>query len=116
VKRLRAVNVALRGLMETGVVVGLGYWGFHAGGSRVGRVGLMVAAPLVGFGFWSLVDFRGAGRAAEPLRLLQELAVSGVASVACYTAGAHVLGWALAIASLVHHALVYATGETLLKP
>lgn len=42
------------------------------------------------------MDFHRAGRLAEPLRLLQELAVSGLAAVALYAVGQHLLGWALA--------------------
>jgi hypothetical protein len=43
----------------------------------------MLGAPLVGFGFWGAVDFHQAGRFAEPLRLIQELAISALAAVAC---------------------------------
>lgn len=108
-------NLALRALMETGVVLGLGYWGWHEGGSTPTKLLLALAVPTAGFGFWGAVDFRGAGRAAEGLRLGQELAVSGLAALALYVAGAHALGWALAAISVVHHALVYATGGRLLK-
>ncbi len=107
---LERFNLALRALMELGVVCGLGYWGYRHGG-----VILAVTAPVIGFGFWGAVDFHQAGRAAEPLRLLQELVVSGLAAAAVYTAGSHGPGWMLATVSVVHHALVYATGNRLLK-
>ena len=55
-------------------------------------------------------------RHAEGLRLLQELAVSGLAAVAWYASGAHLLGVALAAWSIVYHAVVYASGAHLLKP
>ena len=112
---LAAMNLALRALMELGVVLALGDWGYHAGATTPTRVLLMVAAPLVGFGFWGLVDFRGAGRAGEVFRLVQELLVSGVAACAWYVSGRHALGWALGAVSVVHHVLVYAAGERLLK-
>ncbi len=112
---LSRVNLALRALMEMGVVYGFGYWGWHAGGSGAARVALAVGAPLLGFGFWGLVDFRGAGALAEPLRLVQELAVSGLAALALGTAGAPALGWALALTSAAHHALVYLLGQSLLQ-
>ena len=110
------ITLSLRVTMETGVVVALGFWGYHEGGGTAGRIGLMLAAPLVGFGFWGAVDFHQAGRLGEPLRLVQELAVSGLAAVAWYAAGHHGLGIALGALSLVYHALVYATGGRLLKP
>jgi Protein of unknown function (DUF2568) len=108
-------NVALRALMELGIVVGLGYWGYHMFGPGTPAIVMAVAAPAVGFGFWGLVDFRWAGRGAEPLRLLQELVVSGLAAVAWYAAGRPGLGWALGGLSAVHHVLVYVLGDRLLK-
>ena len=104
----------LRVLLEIGVVVALGWWGFHTGDSTVAKVLLGIGAPGVGFGFWGAVDFRRA-RHAESLRLGQELAVSGLAAAAWYAAGQHALGIALAALSIGYHALVYASGERLLK-
>jgi len=43
------------------------------------------------------------------------LVISGLAAVALYPAGQPALGWALAIISIVYHALVYLLGGTLLK-
>jgi Protein of unknown function (DUF2568) len=117
VTRLGAPHVlllCLRAPTEVGIVAGLGYWGFHSGGSTAAKLLLAVGAPGAGFGFWGAVDFRRAGRLAEPLRLLQELAVSGLAAVASFAAGLHALGIALASVSLVYHALVYILGERLL--
>jgi len=104
------INLALRGVMELGVVWGLAYWGYRSGGAL-----LALGAPLIGFGFWGGVDFHQAGRAAETMRLLQELAISGLAAAGFYVAGSRTLGWTLAAISLLHHALVYATGNRLLK-
>jgi Protein of unknown function (DUF2568) len=107
-------NLALRALMELGVVAALAYWGFHTGSGTAAKVLLAVGAPLLGFGFWGAVDFHQAGRLGEPLRLFQELALSGLAAVAWYAAGRPVLAVALAVVSVVHHGLVYALGEKLL--
>lgn len=112
---VQKINLALRGLMELGVGLGLGYWGYHAAATPGAEALLAVGAPVVGFGFWGMVDFRQAGRLAEPLRLVQELVVSGLAAVALYVAGAHTMGWTLGILSLVYHALVYASGDRLLE-
>lgn len=113
---LQRLNLALRALMEIGVVAALGYWGFQTGGSTTTKILLGLGAPVVGFGFWGAVDFHQAGRLAEPLRLLQELALSGLAAFAWYGAGQHALGLALALLSIVYHALVYASGSRLLHP
>lgn len=112
---LKRFNVALRAVMELGVVVALGYWGFATGESAGTKILLGVGAPLLGFGFWGLVDFRNAGSLAEPLRLTQELVITGLAAVAWYAAGAQAWGWALGALSIGHHALVYLLGGTLLK-
>lgn len=114
-KRLSRINLALRALMELGIVLGLGYWGYQTGGAGLARILLAVGVPLLVFAFWGLVDFRQAGRHAEMLRLLQELIVSGLAAAAVYRAGQPTLGLALAVLSVVHHAMVYALGEKLLK-
>lgn len=101
--------------MELGVVCGLAYWGYAVGGPFWQRLLLAVLAPTVGFGFWGLLDFHQAGRLAEPLRLMQELVVSGLAGLALSAAGAHALGFGLIAVSVVHHALVYVLGGRLLK-
>ena len=110
------LNLGLRVLLESGIVAGLAYWGVHAGHGTGGELLLGIGAPVLAFGFWGAVDFRRTGRLAEPLRLLQELAVSGLAAAALYAAGRHGLGVGLAALSVVYHALVYASGERLLKP
>jgi hypothetical protein len=112
---LRAINLALRSLMEVGIVAAFGYWGLQTGKSAIASILLSIGAPVLVFGFWGLVDFRNAGQLSEPLRLFQELVISGLAAFAFYAAGQHTLGWALALISIVHHALVYLLGETLLK-
>ena len=108
-------NIALRGVMEFGIVAAMGYWGYHAGTSFIIKILLAIMAPLIVFGIWGLVDFHQAGRLAEPLRLVQELLICGLVSVALYTAGQQIWAWALAVIAIVQHSLVYLTGETLLK-
>ena len=108
--------LVLRVLMEIGVVAALAFWGVHLGGSTAAKIALGIAAPALGFGFWGAIDFHQAGRLAEPLRFVQELTISMLAALAWYTTGRHGLGFALFGLSIVYHALVYATGERLLKP
>ena len=108
--------LAMRGVMETGIVLGLAYWGWQTGSGTLGKIALAVAAPVVGFGFWGLVDFHQAGRAAELLRLVEELVISGLVALALWSVSQPILGLLLAALSIVYHALVYATGRRLLKP
>ena len=110
------LNLALRVCLEVGIVAALAYWGIETGESTLAKALLGIGAPLVGFGIWGAVDFRGAGRAAEPLRLAEELAISALAALALLAAGQPALAIALAALSLLYHALVRASGERLLKP
>lgn len=112
---LKWFNLFLRSLMELGILVALGWWGYKAGDGMGAKILLGIGTPLIGFGFWGLVDFRQAGLLAEPLRLIQELVISGLAALAWYAAGAQTMGWVLGLVSLVHHILVYLAGERLLK-
>ena len=111
---LRWVNVGLRGLMEAGIVVAFAIWGYHAASGAMAIV-LAVTVPVLGFGFWGAVDFHQAGTLGEPLRLTQELIISGLAALALYVAGQPFWAWTLAIISIVHHAAVYALGGKLLN-
>ena len=69
----------------------------------------------LGFGIWGAVDFHQAGRMAEPLRLIEELVISGLAALALYATGQHVLGLAFVTLSIIYHLLVYLAGGRLLK-
>jgi len=112
---LKWFNVGLRAAMELGIIVALGYWGYKTGEGGTMKILLSIGAPLIGFGIWGLVGFRNAGALAKPLRLIEELVISGLAALAWYAAGAQSMGWMLAIISILHHVLVYALGGTLLK-
>ena len=113
--RIPRLTLTLRVTMEAGIIAALAWWGYHIGPTTT-KIALAVAVPAAGFGFWGAVDFRQAGRLAEPLRLAQELAVTGLAAAALYAAGQHLFGWALGVTSAAYHALVYASGGRLLKP
>ncbi|MGE3074834.1 MAG: YrdB family protein [Dehalococcoidia bacterium] len=107
--------LAMRVTMETGVVLGFGAWAYHLTSSMAGEIALAIAVPAVAFGIWGLIDFRKMGEFSEPLRLVQELVISGAAALAAYLAGWQTFGLALAALSLVYHLMVYATGRRLLK-
>ncbi len=111
---VQRVNLGLRFATEVGIVVGLAWWGLQATGRASWDIVLCVAAPAVVFGIWALVDFRWAGRWSEPLRLLEELVISGAAAFAWYVTGRHAAAWAVAAASIADHALRYLTGGRLL--
>lgn len=112
---LQVLTLTARVTMETGVIGAFAYWGYHAGDSTAASVALTVAAPAVGFGVWGAIDFHQLGRLAEPLRLVEELVISGLAALGLYSAGQHELAGALAALSVAYHGLVYLQGDRLLK-
>ena len=54
---MQRFTLALRVLMEAGVVVGLAYWGARTGEGAAAKILLGVGAPVLGFGSWGAVDF-----------------------------------------------------------
>ena len=108
------LNLILRVAMEVGIVVALAYWGHQTGSGATAWL-WAILAPLIGFGFWGLVDFHQLGRWSEPARLVQELVLTGVAALALIDAGQPALGVLLAAVSCIHHGLVYALGDRLIK-
>ena len=114
-KTIRWTNLVLRALMETGIVLAFGYWGFHTGNNKMNHILLGIFTPVVAFGFWGFVDFHNAGKLSEFYRLLQELFISLLAAIAVYSKGAFIFGISLGILSQVYHALVYLNGDRILK-
>ena len=114
-EKIKWLNIGLRGIMETGIIFGFGYWGYHAGGSITTKIILAVFIPLIGFGFWGAVDFRSYGPYAEYIRLAQELVISGMVAAAFFVLSLVVAGWSMIVLSVLHHTLIYITGERLLK-
>lgn len=112
---LKWLNVGLRGVMEIGIILALAYWGYHLSSNTLIQSVLCIIIPVLVFGFWGWFDFRGWGRYAEVLRLIQEMIISLAAAYALYVLGRTVSGFTLAGISVVHHILVYILGEKLLK-
>lgn len=108
--------LVLRVAVEVAIIAAFSYWGYERGHGTANRVILCLVAPAIGFGIWGGIDFHQAGRLAEPMRLVQELAISAAAAVALWLTGVPALALALAALSLLYHGAVYATGGRLLKP
>ncbi|WP_439027025.1 YrdB family protein [Haloarchaeobius sp. DT45] len=104
---LAVVVLASRFLLELGVLVALGYWGFRAGDGSLVRYGLALGLPLLAAVVWGLFV---SPKARVPLRGLSrlsvELAVFGGGSLALYAAGFPALAVAFAVVAVVNRALV----------
>lgn len=105
---LQNVNLVLAFLLELGVLVALGYWGFHTGQGMVVKIGLAVGAPVIAIIFWALF---GAPKATWALpgnwHLIVAAVFFGAAVVALFSAGQR--QWAIVFALLVvlNHILIY---------
>jgi hypothetical protein len=113
--KIKWFNLSLRALMETGIVLAFAFWGYQIGNSMGMKIFWAFIVPIVGFGIWGAIDFHQAGDMAEPLRLLEELIISGLAAFLLYNTGQHLLGLSLGLISIVYHFLVYISGGHLLK-
>ena len=112
---LKTVNLTLRAIMEAGIVLAFGYWGYHLANRESIKILLAIVVPLFVFGFWGLIDFHQFGRFAEPLRLFQELLVTAAAAFVLYLTGMVILCRIMVLVSILHHILVYVLGGQLLK-
>ena len=109
---IKNANLALSFLLELGVLLALGYWGFQTGQVTVAKIGLGIGAPAVAVVVWGLF---GAPTAVwhldGPWRLILEVAFFGSAAVALFTAGQHVLGVAFALVFVVNLVRIYAWAQ-----
>jgi len=89
----------LRRLLEVGVLVAVGYWGY-ATGSGPARIGLTIGAPLAVVVVWGVLGSpKASRRLGEPLRGLLTLSLFGVGAGALWAVGqSQVAGWFAAMA------------------
>ena len=103
----RSIALALKLVLELGMLAALAYWGAQAGGSAAVDVLLAVAAPLAAAVVWGLYAApRSPRRLALGPRVVLESCVFAVAAVALAVAGAPVLAAIFAVLVAVDTALL----------
>ena len=109
---LKNANLALAFFLELGVLVALGYWGFHTGPNILVKIGLGIGLPVIAIIVWG---FWGAPNSTTQLQgfwfLLLQIIFFGAAAVALYTANQRTLGIAFALIFALNCALAYAWGQ-----
>jgi hypothetical protein len=109
---IKNANLALAFFMELGVLVALGYWGFHTGAGIITRIILGIGIPVIAIVVWGIL---GAPNSAWQLQGLWFLALSvvwfGSAALGLFVAGQRKLGIAFALFFVINQALVYALGK-----
>jgi hypothetical protein len=112
VSMLKYANLALAFLLELGVLVALGYWGFQTGQGTIAQIALGIGAPVIAIAVWAVF---GAPRSTRRLRgawlLLLRVVFFGAGAVTLYAAGHHTLGLAFAVVAAVNLILMYAWGQ-----
>jgi hypothetical protein len=80
---VKAINLAVRFLLEIAALGALGYWGWHIDAPAPIPVIATVAAPLIAAGGWGAwVAPKSPLRLEDPFRFLAELVVFGSATLA----------------------------------
>jgi hypothetical protein len=99
---IRGLNLALRFVLELGMLVAFAYWGSHVGETRLVHVGVAILAPALAALFWGFVlSPKAPAKLSPTLRLALSLPVFLLASVATNAAGApRIAIWFAIVATL----------------
>jgi hypothetical protein len=104
----KQANLALAFVLELGVLVALGYWGFQTGQETMAHIGLGVGAPLIAVGVWALFGApRSARRLRGPWLLMLRVIFFGSGAVALLAADQHSLGVLFVVVAAVNLMLIY---------
>ena len=109
---IKSVNAALAFVLELGVLVALGYWGFTAGSDMLIRIGLGIGLPLLAILVWSMW---GAPKSKWQLQglwfLLLRIVFFSSAVAALSFAGQYTLGVIFALLTVLFLVLTYTLGN-----
>lgn len=109
---IRALNLALRLLLELAALGALAYWGFTLARPAPVRLLAGTAAPLAMATLWgAFVAPRARARLDDPARLLLELALFAAATAALAAAAHPAWAWTFGASVLVSEALMVALGQ-----
>ncbi|HEX7103777.1 MAG TPA: YrdB family protein [Nitrolancea sp.] len=104
---LRAANLGLRFVLELCMLAALAYGGFRNGNGTLRHVVLGIGAPLLAAIYWGLfLSPKATFRLPLLVRLTFEIVVFGLAIVALYASGQHLLAIIFAIVAIVSRSLL----------
>jgi hypothetical protein len=105
---LKIINLALTFLLELCMLAALGYWGFTLDQGLAARLGAGLGAPILAAVVWGKwMAPRASNRLQEPLHLIVELIIFGLAITALYAAGQPRLALAFGLIYTINVALRY---------
>jgi hypothetical protein len=109
---LKNTNLALAFLLELCMLAALGYWGFTLDQGLAVRVGAGLGLPIFVAVVWGLLLApQASNRLQEPLHLILELLLFGLAIAALYAAGRPWLALAFGLVYAINVILRYAWGQ-----
>jgi hypothetical protein len=109
---LKNINLALAFLLELCMLAALGYWGFTLDQGLAVRVGAGLGVPILVAVVWGvLLAPRASNRLQEPLHLIVELIIFGLAIAALYAAGRPQLALAFGLVYTLNVILRYVWGQ-----
>ncbi|GCE03123.1 YrdB family protein [Dictyobacter aurantiacus] len=102
------MNLALVFFLELGVLVALGYWGFHNGQGIIGKIALGIGAPVLAIVVWGIWGApKSQWHLQGPWYLLLQIVFFGSAALALYAASQRLLGIVFAILVVLACGLAY---------
>jgi hypothetical protein len=109
---IKSLNAALALVLELGVLVALGYWGFTTGSSLLVRIGLGIGFPLLAILVWGLWGApKSKWRRLGLWFLLLRLVFFSSAVVALFFAGQYAVGVIFALLTVLFLSLAYTLGN-----
>jgi hypothetical protein len=105
---LKNINLALAFLLELCMLAALGYWGFTLDQPSAIRIGAGLGLPILAAAIWGVwMAPRASNRLPEPLHLIVELMIFGLAIGALYAAGRHQLALVFGLVYAINVTLRY---------
>jgi hypothetical protein len=105
---LKSINLALTFLLELCMLAALGYWGFMLDQGLALRLAAGLGAPLLAAVIWGMwMAPRAPNRLREPLHLVVELILFGLAIAALYASGRSGLALAFGLVYAVNVVVRY---------
>ena len=104
---LRGGNLALRFLLELGILAALAYWGFHTIRGTIPKILVGVGGPVLAAVVWgTFLSPKASVQLAAPWKLILEIVVFAVAIVALYAADQHGLALLFALLAVLSRTLL----------
>jgi hypothetical protein len=109
---IKGSNLALRFLLELGILAALAVWGFHSVQGMLGKMAVGIGVPLLVAILWGMFLAPASSLRLEGLLyLILEVVIFGVAAAALYATDHVALAWALVLIAVINKVLMVVWGQ-----